>query len=118
MSACVSSWKVVQTELDPSSYGRLKLLADRKAQPIKAVLREAVQELLAREEGDGRRRPVLRPGRERAQAQGPRLEPEEGLEVVVAPQCGHRGPIMERLGLKEAFTFDSDYKTHGFTCLP
>jgi len=27
MSACVSSWKVVQTELDPSSYGRLKLLA-------------------------------------------------------------------------------------------
>jgi len=25
---------------------------------------------------------------------------------------------MERLGLKEAFTFDSDYKTHGFTCLP
>jgi len=51
MSACVSSWKVVQTELDPSSYGRLKLLADRKAQPIKAVLREAVQELLAREEG-------------------------------------------------------------------
>jgi len=25
---------------------------------------------------------------------------------------------MERLGLREAFTFDSDYKTHGFTCLP
>ena len=45
------SLKVVQTELDPSSYARLKLLADRKSQPIKAVVREAVQELLSREEG-------------------------------------------------------------------
>ncbi len=43
--------KVVQTEVDPATYTRLKHLADRRSQPIKAVLREAVRAYVDREEG-------------------------------------------------------------------
>jgi len=43
--------KVVQTEVDSATYTRLKHLADRRSQPIKAVLREAVRAYVDREEG-------------------------------------------------------------------
>ncbi|HLF06815.1 MAG TPA: hypothetical protein VI893_06565 [Thermoplasmata archaeon] len=43
--------KVVQTEVDLATYGRLKHLADRRGETIKAVVKEAVKEFLDEEEG-------------------------------------------------------------------
>ncbi len=43
--------KVVQTEVDATTYTRLKHLADRRAQPLKVVVREALRTYVDREEG-------------------------------------------------------------------
>ena len=43
--------RVVQTEVDPVTYGRLKHLADRRSVPLKAVLREALKSYVDTEEG-------------------------------------------------------------------
>lgn len=45
------SKKVVQTEVDPITYTRLKHLADRRSVPLKAVLREALKSYVDIEEG-------------------------------------------------------------------
>jgi len=52
--------KVVQTELDSTTYARLKHLADRKARPLKAVLREAVKSYVESEEGELENDPIFR----------------------------------------------------------
>lgn len=44
--------KVVQTEVDPATYTRLKHLADRRNLPLKVVLREAVESYVDAAEGD------------------------------------------------------------------
>jgi hypothetical protein len=43
--------KVVQTEVDPGTYSRLKHLADRRAVPLKTVLRDALRSYVDVEEG-------------------------------------------------------------------
>ncbi|TLZ60769.1 MAG: hypothetical protein E6K13_07840 [Methanobacteriota archaeon] len=43
--------KVVQTEVDAATYTRLKHLADRRAEPLKTVVRDAVRAYVDREEG-------------------------------------------------------------------
>ncbi len=52
--------KVVQTELDPTTYARLKHLADRTARPLKSVLREAVKSYVESEEGELEDDPIFR----------------------------------------------------------
>jgi len=55
----VESKKVVQTEVDPVTYTRLKHLADRRSLPLKAVLREALKSYVDVEEGRLERDPVF-----------------------------------------------------------
>lgn len=43
--------KVVQTEVDSTTYTRLRHLADRRSQPLKAVVREALRAYVDLEEG-------------------------------------------------------------------
>jgi len=43
--------KVVQTEVDLGTYARLRHLAERRALPLKTVLREAVTSYVDRMEG-------------------------------------------------------------------
>ncbi len=52
--------KVVQTELDPTTYARLKHLADRKDRPLKAVLRDAVKSYVDAQEGELEEDPIFR----------------------------------------------------------
>ncbi len=47
----MESKKVVQTEVDPVTYTRLKHLADRRSLPLKTVLREALKSYVDIEEG-------------------------------------------------------------------
>ncbi len=51
--------KVVQTEVDTATYTRLKHLADRRARPLKAVLRDAVVAYVDREEGELEEDPIF-----------------------------------------------------------
>jgi len=44
--------KVVQTEVDPRTYARLRHLAERRSKPIKAIAREALAAYVAEQEGD------------------------------------------------------------------
>lgn len=44
--------KVVQTEVDPNTYTRLKHLADRRSVPLKTVLRDALESYVNVEEGE------------------------------------------------------------------
>jgi hypothetical protein len=43
--------KVVQTEVDPTTYTRLKHLADRRSVPLKALLRDALRSYVDVAEG-------------------------------------------------------------------
>jgi len=52
--------KVVQTEVDPNTYTRLKHLADRRSVPLKAVLRDALKSYVDVEEGELEKDPVFR----------------------------------------------------------
>jgi len=52
--------KVVQTEVDASTYTRLKHLADRRAKPLKAVLRDAIRAYVDLEEGRLDQDPIFR----------------------------------------------------------
>ena len=52
--------KVVQTEVDPDTYSRLKHLADRRSVPLKSVLRDALKSYVDVEEGDLEEDPVFR----------------------------------------------------------
>ena len=54
------SKKVVQTEVDPVTYTRLKHLADRRSVPLKAVLREALKSYVDTEEGPIDEDPIFR----------------------------------------------------------
>ena len=56
----MQSKKVVQTEVDPVTYTRLKHLADRRSLPLKTVLREALKSYVDVEEGRLERDPVFR----------------------------------------------------------
>lgn len=51
--------KVVQTELDLSTYTRLKHLADRRELPLKAVVRDALRSYVEAEEGHLDKDPVF-----------------------------------------------------------
>ena len=51
---------MVQTEVDPVTYARLKHLADRRTMPLKAVLREALQSYVNAQEGDLDEDPIFR----------------------------------------------------------
>ena len=44
--------RVVQTEVDPSTHARLQHIADRRAIPLKALVREALQRYADRLEGN------------------------------------------------------------------
>lgn len=59
-SSSVKSKKVVQTEVDPVTYTRLKHLADRRSLPLKTVLREALRSYVDVEEGELEEDPVFR----------------------------------------------------------
>lgn len=52
--------KVVQTEVDPDTYARLKHLENRRSVPLKAVLREALRSYVDVEEGDLDKDPLFR----------------------------------------------------------
>ncbi len=47
----VQGKKVIQTEVDSTTYTRLKHLADRRSQPLKAVARDALRAYIDTEEG-------------------------------------------------------------------
>ena len=56
----VQSKKVVQTEVDPVTYTRLKHLADRRSLPLKAILRDALKSYVDVEEGQLEKDSVFR----------------------------------------------------------
>src|SRR5207249_5305395 len=56
----VQTKKVVQTEVDPSTYTRLKHLADRRSVPLKALLRDALRSYVDVEEGRLEEDPIFR----------------------------------------------------------
>lgn len=49
---CMKAAKVVQTRVDPSVHARLRHIARKRSVPLKAVLREALQNYVDRVEGD------------------------------------------------------------------
>src|SRR5437016_5096381 len=56
----VQTKKVVQTEVDPTTYTRLKHLADRRSVPLKALLRDALRSYVDVEEGRLEEDPIFR----------------------------------------------------------
>ena len=52
--------KVVQTEVDPTTYTRLKHLADRRSISLKALLRDALRSYVDVEEGRLEEDPIFR----------------------------------------------------------
>lgn len=52
--------KVVQTELDASTYARLRHYADKRQLPLKTVVREALAAFVEQKEGPVEEDPIFR----------------------------------------------------------
>jgi uncharacterized protein (DUF736 family) len=52
--------KVVQTELDPSTYARLRHYAEKRQLPLKTVVREALAAFVEQKEGPVDEDPIFR----------------------------------------------------------
>ncbi len=50
---------MVQTEVDESTYDRLRFIADKDEKPLKWVAREAISDYILRKEGDVEKDPAF-----------------------------------------------------------